>query len=171
MASRHRNDLTRTCFVSVSVQTPTLDLHVRYEQLGSAFAERLDLAQEAHVVAQKVAADCDETVHVAVLDGTHVVYIAKVDSTHPVRMVSAVGRRLPAHCTGVGKMLLSGLSFLGLGLTSIPSLGKMVADSTSYYAYYPLYLWAPVTVFVLLTLSLNLLGDSIRDALDPKLLR
>ena len=37
-------------------------------------------------------------------------FIAKVDSTHSVRMVSAVGRRLPAHCTGVGKALLSGLS-------------------------------------------------------------
>jgi peptide/nickel transport system permease protein len=44
----------------------------------------------------------------------------------------------------------------------------MVADSSSYYADYPLYLWAPVTVFILLTLSLNLLGDSIRDAFDPK---
>jgi DNA-binding IclR family transcriptional regulator len=39
-----------------------------------------------------------------------VIYIARVESTHPVRMVSAVGRRLPAHCTGVGKMLLSALS-------------------------------------------------------------
>jgi IclR family KDG regulon transcriptional repressor len=55
-------------------------------------------------------AGCDETVQVAVLDGTDVVYVAKVDSTHPVRMVSAVGRRLPAHCTGLGKMLLSELS-------------------------------------------------------------
>lgn len=85
-------------------------LGMRPFQLGSAFAERLDLATEARGVAERVAADCDETVHVAVLDGTFVVYIAKADSTHPVRMVSAVGRRLPAHCTGVGKMLLSGLS-------------------------------------------------------------
>ncbi len=78
--------------------------------LGSSFAERLDLAGEAQQVAARTAADCDETVHVAVLEGTDVVYIAKVDSTHPVRMVSAVGRRLPAHCTAVGKMLLSGLT-------------------------------------------------------------
>jgi DNA-binding IclR family transcriptional regulator len=49
-------------------------------------------------------------VHVAVLEGRDVFYIARVDSTHPVRMVSAVGRRLPAHCTGVGKMLLSSLT-------------------------------------------------------------
>ncbi|GLY76304.1 IclR family transcriptional regulator [Actinoallomurus iriomotensis] len=85
-------------------------LGMRLFQLGSVFAEQLDLAHEAREVARRVAAHCDETVHVAVLDGADVVYIAKVDSTHPVRMVSAVGRRLPAHCTGVGKMLLSGLS-------------------------------------------------------------
>jgi DNA-binding IclR family transcriptional regulator len=46
---------------------------------------------------------------VAVLDGADVIYLVKVDSTHPVRMVSAVGRRLPANCTAVGKILLSGL--------------------------------------------------------------
>lgn len=62
----------------------------------------------------------------------------------------------------------AGLSFLGLGLTGIPSLGKMVADATPYYSDYPLYLWVPVGAIALLTLSLNLLGDSIRDAFDPK---
>jgi len=85
-------------------------LGMRTFQLGSQFADRLDLVREGQEAATEVANACDETVHVAVLDGTEVVYIAKVDSTHPVRMVSAVGRRLPAHCTAVGKMLLSGLS-------------------------------------------------------------
>lgn len=84
-------------------------LGMRLFQLGSQFADRLDLVREAQEAAGRVAASCDETVHVAVLDGTQVVYIAKMDSTHPVRMVSAVGRRLPAHCTAVGKMLLSNL--------------------------------------------------------------
>ena len=60
------------------------------------------------------------------------------------------------------------LSFLGLGLTGIPSLGKMLADAAPYYADYGLYLWMPVATIALLTLSLNLLGDSIRDAFDPK---
>jgi IclR family transcriptional regulator, KDG regulon repressor len=85
-------------------------LGVRAFQLGSVYADQLDLAREGRVVAAQVAASCDETVHLAILDGTDVVYVAKVDSTHAVRMVSAVGRRLPAHCTAVGKMLLSGLS-------------------------------------------------------------
>lgn len=85
-------------------------LGMRLFQLGGHFAERLDLVAEAAEAAARTAAACDETVHVAVLDGAEVVYIAKKDSTHPVRMVSAVGRRLPAHCTAVGKLLLSGLS-------------------------------------------------------------
>ena len=84
-------------------------LGLRLFELGNTYAEGLDLARAAQEVAEHTAAECDETVHVAVRDGTDVIYIAKVDSTHPVRMVSAVGRRLPAHVTAVGKMLLSGV--------------------------------------------------------------
>jgi peptide/nickel transport system permease protein len=60
------------------------------------------------------------------------------------------------------------LSFLGLGLTGTPSLGKMLADAAPYYKNYGLYLWMPVATIATLTLALNLLGDSIRDAFDPK---
>ena len=84
-------------------------LGVRTYQLGSRYAEQLDLAAEGQQVARRVAETCDETVHVAVLEDADVIYIAKVDSTHAVRMVSAAGRRLPAHCTAVGKMLLAAL--------------------------------------------------------------
>lgn len=84
-------------------------LGVRGYQLGSRYAEQLDLAAEGQLVARSVAETCDETVHVAILEGADVIYIAKVDSTHAVRMVSAAGRRLPAHCTSVGKMLLASL--------------------------------------------------------------
>ncbi|MCF6524558.1 IclR family transcriptional regulator [Streptomyces sp. JJ36] len=82
-------------------------LGVRNYQLGSQYAEQLDLAAEGQQVAFDVAQTCGETVHVAILEDTDVIYIAKVDSTHAVRMVSAAGRRLPAHCTAVGKMLLA----------------------------------------------------------------
>jgi len=100
----------RSYLVVVPGQPLRYQLGVRLFQLGSVFAQQLDLAREAQRVAAEVAAECDETVHVAVLEGTDVIYIARVDSTRSVRMVSAVGRRLPAHCTGVGKMLLSALS-------------------------------------------------------------
>lgn len=109
------HDLVST-LVSRDLLSPVPNIPHRYRlglrlfQLGSTYAERLDLPRESANVATEVSATCGETVHVAVLDGTDVMYIAKADSTHPVRMVSAVARRLPAHCTAVGKMLLASLS-------------------------------------------------------------
>jgi DNA-binding IclR family transcriptional regulator len=100
----------RNYLVVVPGQPLRYQLGVRLFQLGSVFAQQLDLARESQRLANEVAAQCEETVHVAVLEGTDVIYIARVESTHPVRMVSAIGRTLPAHCTGVGKMLLSDLS-------------------------------------------------------------
>ncbi|MFF1506844.1 IclR family transcriptional regulator [Streptomyces sp. NPDC058326] len=99
----------RGYLVPVMEQPGRYRLGVRTYQLGSRYAEQLDLAAEGHQVAREVADTCGETVHVAVLEDTDVIYIAKVDSTHAVRMVSAAGRRLPAHCTAVGKMLLATL--------------------------------------------------------------
>ncbi|MEO3775032.1 IclR family transcriptional regulator [Micromonospora sp. B9E7] len=105
---------TRSYLISVPGQPVRYRLGMPLFQLGAAFAGRLDLVREAQCVARDVAAACDEAVHVAVLDGADVIYLVKFDSTHPVRMVSAVGRRLPAHCTAVGKILLSGLDPAGL---------------------------------------------------------
>ncbi|MEU8952770.1 IclR family transcriptional regulator [Streptomyces sp. NPDC048518] len=99
----------RSYLVQLPDQPGRYRLGVRTYQLGSRYAEQLDLAAEGQQVAREVAETCDETVHVAVLEDTDVIYIAKVDSTHAVRMVSAAGRRLPAHCTSVGKMLLASL--------------------------------------------------------------
>jgi DNA-binding IclR family transcriptional regulator len=99
----------RSYLVPVPEQPGRYRLGVRTYQLGSRYAEQLDLAAEGQEVARSVAETCDETVHVAILEGADVIYIAKVDSTHAVRMVSAAGRRLPAHCTSVGKMLLASL--------------------------------------------------------------
>ncbi|MHB8297551.1 MAG: ABC transporter permease [Dermatophilaceae bacterium] len=63
----------------------------------------------------------------------------------------------------------AGLSFLGVGLIEpIPSWGQMISKATVYYQADPLYLWLPVLGVSLLTLALSWLGDSIRDAFDPK---
>ncbi|MFE3710309.1 IclR family transcriptional regulator [Streptomyces scopuliridis] len=99
----------RSYLATVPGQPGRFRLGVRSYQLGSRYAEQLDLAAEGGHVAREIAETCDETVHVAILEETDVIYVAKVDSTHAVRMVSAAGRRLPAHCTSVGKMLLASL--------------------------------------------------------------
>ncbi|WP_250037253.1 IclR family transcriptional regulator [Paractinoplanes maris] len=122
--------VARSYLIAVPGQPVRYRLGMPVFQLGAAFAGRLDLVREARLVARDVAAACDEAVHVAVLDGADVVYLVKVDSTHPVRMVSGVGLRLPAHCTAVGKILLSSLDRAALDtiLTNAPLPG-MTPDS------------------------------------------
>jgi len=51
----------------------------------------------------------EETVQLARLDGVENVYLAIAESPHPMKLVSAVGSRLYAHATGVGKVLLASL--------------------------------------------------------------
>jgi peptide/nickel transport system permease protein len=62
----------------------------------------------------------------------------------------------------------AGLAFLGIGVTDGASWGRTISFAIPYFEQYPLYLWEPLIGVVLLVLSLNLLGDAIRDALDPK---
>jgi len=78
-------------------------------------------------------------------------------------IVVATSLSLPAFVTAE-----AGLSYLGIGITGIPTLGQTIFDAQSWWEVYPLYLWAPVLTITVLVLALNLLGDSIRDAFDPR---
>ena len=62
----------------------------------------------------------------------------------------------------------AGLAYLGVGLTNRPSWGYTIVRAQSFFESYPLYLWAPIVGIMLLVIALNLLGDSIRDAFDPR---
>ena len=61
------------------------------------------------------------------------------------------------------------LSFLGVGVIEpTATWGKMLSDSVRYYTQDPLYLFIPGTALFIVVLAFNLLGDSLRDALDPR---
>lgn len=67
-------------------------------------------------------------------------------------------------------LLESGLSFLGLGVQPpLTSLGNMVGYGREYLQTAPWILLAPAAVIVLTTLSISMLGDWLRDRLDPTL--
>lgn len=62
------------------------------------------------------------------------------------------------------------LSFLGLGVNApMPSLGSLAADALNGIRSYSYRLVIPAIVISIIVLSLNLLGDGLRDAFDPKL--
>jgi peptide/nickel transport system permease protein len=68
--------------------------------------------------------------------------------------------------------LEAALSFLGVGIVPPDvTFGAMLAASVRYFQVVPTYLFIPGTILVIIVVAFNLLGDSIRDALDPKAIR
>jgi peptide/nickel transport system permease protein len=64
------------------------------------------------------------------------------------------------------------LSFLGLGVQPpTPSWGVMLADAQSYVSQAPRLAIFPGIAVFLCSLSFNLLGDGLRDTLDPRTMR
>lgn len=63
-------------------------------------------------------------------------------------------------------------SFLGLGVPiPTPEWGAMLADARSYMREYPYLIIFPGIAILITVLAINLIGDGLRDALDPKLKR
>ncbi|MFD1910856.1 ABC transporter permease [Halodurantibacterium flavum] len=64
------------------------------------------------------------------------------------------------------------LSFLGVGLPpEIPSWGNVIAEGRSYFQLFPGLVFFPGLFLAATVLAINLIGDALRDALDPKLAR
>ena len=62
------------------------------------------------------------------------------------------------------------LSFIGLGVQPPePEWGAMLADARTHLRQYPRLVLVPGITIMIAVLSLNILGDGLRDAMDPKL--
>ncbi|AFC32220.1 ABC transporter permease [Paenibacillus mucilaginosus] len=62
------------------------------------------------------------------------------------------------------------LSFIGLGVRPpLASLGSLLSDGVKSMTIYPYKVLIPTVIFSLILMSFNLLGDGLRDALDPKM--
>ena len=62
------------------------------------------------------------------------------------------------------------LSFIGLGVSApMPSLGSLANTARGGLQSYPLRLIFPALTICIIVLTLNLIGDGLRDAFDPKL--
>jgi IclR family KDG regulon transcriptional repressor len=75
--------------------------------VGSRALDHLDLHSAAKPVAQDLADELGETVHMGVLEGDSAVYVLKIESKYTIRMFSRVGGRMPLYCTAIGKVLLA----------------------------------------------------------------
>jgi DNA-binding IclR family transcriptional regulator len=80
---------------------------LRALRIGATFLDRDPIVDAAGLVLTHVRSQIDETVHLARLDGADVVYLVSKESAHHLRTSSRIGRRLPAHSTALGQVLLA----------------------------------------------------------------
>jgi ABC-type dipeptide/oligopeptide/nickel transport system permease subunit len=84
---------------------------------------------------------------------------------------NAVGPIIVAATIGVGSNMIAeaGLSFLGLGAQSPTiSWGSMLAEGQTFLAAAPWVAFFPGAALLIAVLGINLLGDALRDLLDPR---
>lgn len=99
--------LRRRRFVDWDETSGLWRIGLRAYQIGQAFCHPNSLSSLALEAMQQLVACVNETVNLAVLDGTEAVYIQQVESSQMLRMFTQLGARVPLHCTGVGKVLLA----------------------------------------------------------------
>ncbi|WP_371375206.1 IclR family transcriptional regulator [Sporomusa aerivorans] len=90
--------------------TGLYQLGLKLFEMGQVVYSSMDLRSVAYPILVELSEKYQETVHLALLSGPEVVYVEKVDSSRSVRIISQIGGRNPTYCTGVGKVLLAGLT-------------------------------------------------------------
>jgi DNA-binding IclR family transcriptional regulator len=76
-------------------------------RLGSLVRRRMTVSNEARPLLRELREKVNETVHLAVLDGSEIMYVYNLESTQAIRMRSDVGVRKPAYCTAEGQAILA----------------------------------------------------------------
>ncbi len=79
-------------------------------RLAGAGTARLDVVQQARPVCRRLAAECGETVNIAVLAHRAALYVDQVTGGSVLQSHNWVGQHIPLHATSNGKVLLSELS-------------------------------------------------------------
>ena len=91
--------------------------------VGSTYFSSKSILSHINTAMNEIVSACNETCSMGVLNGSNVLYVAKIDSPQSLRLVTHVGKKIPANCTALGKALLSRASLEELkGLFPNPML-------------------------------------------------
>ncbi|HVY57744.1 MAG TPA: IclR family transcriptional regulator [Xanthobacteraceae bacterium] len=88
-------------------ETGRYRLGIALFRLGALVRQRMDVSNEARPYLFDLREKTNESVHLAVLDGTEIMYVYNMESTHAIRMRSDIGVRKPAYCTAEGQAILA----------------------------------------------------------------
>jgi DNA-binding IclR family transcriptional regulator len=99
--------LRRSDWVAFDPEAELYRLGIGLLEVSAGVLDRMDLRELARPHLLAILKECDESVHLGLLNDTSVIYALKFESTKSIRMVSEVGRMAPLYCTGLGKAMLA----------------------------------------------------------------
>lgn len=106
-AFRLVHTLERLGYLDRDEETKNYRLGARVMSLGYSFLASKDIAEFARPDLQRLRTETRCSTHLGILDGSEVVYIARFAANQPVSATIAVGARLPAHATTMGRIILA----------------------------------------------------------------
>jgi len=110
----HKNNVFRLLatletrgYVEQDRESGNYRLGMKTFEVANIFTHHLGLVRQARPALDQLAQATGEAAYLGVLDGPFVVCVDMVDTSQPVRVVSHLGRRLPAHASSLGKAQLA----------------------------------------------------------------
>jgi len=104
---RMLNTLQYRGYIAQDNETDKYKTGLKLFELGSLVINDLDLRKTSFSYLEELMKLTGETVHLGILDDGEVIYIEKVESSETIRMYSKIGKRVYAHNTSLGKILLA----------------------------------------------------------------
>ena len=98
---------TQTKYTGVTNESGNYRLGMKTFEAATVFTHHLGLVRQARPVLEQLTQVTGEAAYLGVLEGSSVVCVDMVEATQPVRVVSHLGRRLPAHAVALGKAQLA----------------------------------------------------------------
>lgn len=101
------NTLKYHGFIDQDEITQRYRLGTRFIVYGDLVVNSIDITNIAYPLIEKICEKIEETVHIAMLDGSDVVYIEKKECNKSIKTSTKIGARIPAYFTADGKIILS----------------------------------------------------------------
>jgi DNA-binding IclR family transcriptional regulator len=108
-AHRMLSTLLAEGFVRQDPVTKTYGPGRRMLEVGLSALRNLDVRSAARPELEALRDELGETVHLVLLEGTHILFVDSVESNKAVRVGSRTGMQMAAHCTAAGKAILAAL--------------------------------------------------------------
>lgn len=109
-ATYHLLNTLKLCnIVEQDMNTKKYRLGLKLLEISTKAKRENYLANISKPFLEKLREETEETSNLIVLDGNEVVYIQQAESTKMIKMFTKIGARVPAYCTGAGKVLLADL--------------------------------------------------------------